>query len=100
MSFPYDVYIHRYGRAVMVRTQIYLDERQKSALEKLSSDRGVSISVLIRQAVDKFIVKASTDFEEALELSFGIWKNRPEFSDSSEYMEKLRKEWKEREGRI
>ena len=84
----------------MVRTQIYLDARQKSALEKLSADRGVSVSVLIRQALDKFIAKASIDFEEALELSFGIWTNRRGLGDSTEYVEKLRKEWEERERRI
>jgi len=84
---------------VMVRTQIYLDERQKSALDKLSVERGASVSDLIRQAVDHFIAKASTDFEEALEQSFGIWKSKHRVGESSEYVRKLRSEWKERDRR-
>ena len=80
----------------MVRTQIYLNERQKSILDKLSAERGSSVSDLIRQAVDQFIAKASNDFEEALDLSFGIWRGRKEFGKSSEYVRSLRNEWQER----
>ena len=40
---------------------------QKSVLDKLSAERRASVSDLIRQAVDQFIGRASTDFEEALE---------------------------------
>jgi hypothetical protein len=83
----------------MVRTQIYLDERQKSVLEKLSAERGASVSDLIRQAVDQFIAKASTDFEEALDLSFGIWQGRQELGEPSEYVRNLRSEWQKRDRR-
>jgi len=37
----------------MVRTQIYPDEGQKSALNRLRAKRGATISDLIRQAVDQ-----------------------------------------------
>lgn len=83
----------------MVRTQIYLDERQKSALEKLCVERGTSVSDLIRQAVDLFIAKASTDFDEALDLSFGIWRSRRKLGESSEYVRKIRSEWDGRDRR-
>jgi hypothetical protein len=83
----------------MVRTQIYLDERQKSALEKLCVERGASVSELIRQAVDLFIAKASTDFDEALDLSFGIWRRRGKLGESSEYVRKIRSEWDSRDRR-
>ena len=83
----------------MVRTQIYLDEHQKSILDKLSTERGTSVSDLIRQAVDQFIAKASNDFEEALDLSFGIWKGKKEFGESSEYVRNLRSEWQKRDRR-
>ena len=83
----------------MVRTQIYLDERQKSALEKLCVERGASVSDLIRQAVDLFIAKASTDFDEALDLSFGIWRSRRKLGESSEYVRKIRSEWDGRDRR-
>ena len=83
----------------MVRTQIYLDERQKSALDKLCVERGASVSDLIRQAVDLFIAKASTDFDEALDLSFGIWQGRRKIGESSEYVRKIRSEWDGRDRR-
>ena len=49
----------------MVRTQIQLTEEQVNALKKLSLSRHLSISELIRQAVDN-ILKSSTaiDMEE------------------------------------
>jgi len=83
----------------MVRTQIYLDERQKSALEKLSSKRSATISDLIRQAVDRFISKEMSDFEEVLEESFGIWRQRFGPDESEEYVRGIRKEWEQRVNR-
>jgi hypothetical protein len=83
----------------MVRTQIYLNEAQKSALDRLSSERGATVSALIRQAVDQFIVKKSPDFEEALNRSFGIWRHRHEFDEPNKYVRKIRREWEERDKR-
>lgn len=39
----------------MVRTQILLTEAQTQALRRLSSERGVSMAVLIRDAVDTLL---------------------------------------------
>lgn len=61
----------------MVRTQIYLSESQKQALERLSAERGLSIAELIRTAIDCWLKEAcSTGFEETLEKTFGLWRDR------------------------
>ena len=83
----------------MVRTQIYLDEGQKSALERLSAERRATVSDLIRQAVDRFIGSESIKFEDALDRSFGIWRNRRDLDEPSGYIRKIRSEWEEREHR-
>ncbi len=84
----------------MVRTQIYLDEGQKEALNRLSAERLASVSDLIRQAVDQFIGRVSSDFEEALDGSFGIWRHRHIVDDSSRYVRNIRREWEKREKRV
>ena len=83
----------------MVRTQIYLEEGQKSALDRLSAERAATVSDLIRQAVDQFIGRVSPDFEEALDRSFGIWRRRHSVGESSTYVRKIRSEWEERDRR-
>lgn len=83
----------------MARTQIYLDKEQKSALDKLSAEHGATVSDLIRQAVDQFIVKKSPDFGEALNRSFGVWRHRHGFDDPKKYVRKIRKEWEKRDKR-
>ena len=83
----------------MVRTQIYLDERQKLALEKLSAIQGASMSDLIRKAVDQFINRVSPDFDKALDRSFGIWRHRQDLDEPSLEIRKMRSEWRDREKR-
>ena len=84
----------------MVRTQIYLDEGQKTALNRLSAERGATVSDLIGQAVDQFLGRVSPNFEEALDRSFGIWRHRQKIGESSEYVRNIRREWEDRERRI
>ena len=84
----------------MVRTQIYIDDGQKAALDRLSAEKGTTVSGLIRQAVNQFLGKVTYDFEEALDSSFGIWRNRRGLGESSEYVRKIRSEWDERDKRI
>ena len=84
----------------MIRTQIYLNEEQKSTLEKLSEERGVSMAELIRDAVDRLLKEEkSTNFEIALHESFGIWRNRKEMQDPKKFVRSLREEWQRREER-
>lgn len=84
----------------MVRTQIYLSEEQKRTLERLSAERGVSMAKLIRDAVDRLLKEEeSTNFEVALDKSFGIWRNRKDLQDSQRFLRPLREEWQRRDER-
>jgi len=84
----------------MVRTQIYLSEEQKRTLERLSAERGVSMAELIRDAVDRLLrEERSTNFEVALDKSFGIWRDRKDLQNSQRFLRSLREEWQRREER-
>lgn len=80
----------------MVRTQIYLNDHLKSGLNRLSVRRRVTVSELIRQAVEQLLEKSSLNFEKAVERSFGIWRSRKDIKDSSVYVRKIRREWEKR----
>jgi hypothetical protein len=75
----------------MRRTQIYLTEAEASALKRESKKSGLSMSDLIRTAVDeRFLPGALTTAEKirAVEESFGAWKGRTETGE--EYVERMR----------
>lgn len=74
----------------MVRTQIYLTEKEREALSDLARQTGRKQSELIRQAIDDFIGKHQPkDFQAALERVWGIWKDRDDLPD----FEALRREF-------
>ena len=66
----------------MVRTQIYLTERQRNELNAIAKTVGKKQSQLIREAVDRLIDEASCDRRETVlrELA-GIWKHRTDLPD-------------------
>jgi len=39
--------------STMLRTNIYLSERQKKALEKLAKKKGISVAEIVRRIIDK-----------------------------------------------
>ena len=41
----------------MKRTQIYLTEEEKKAIENLSDERGTTQSYIIREAIDEYLTK-------------------------------------------
>ncbi len=45
----------------MIRTQIQLTEKQAKALRRTASARGVSMSALIREAVDRVVEERTED---------------------------------------
>ena len=49
----------------MVRTQIYLNQTIKKELNRISQNRRVTVSELIRQAIEQFLQKGSPKFDEA-----------------------------------
>jgi len=74
----------------MVRTQIYLTEKQRKELLAISKAVGKKQSELIREAVDNLIEKSCNSRRESiLRQAAGIWKDRTDLPD----FEKIRKEW-------
>ena len=66
----------------MVRTQIYLTERQRDELAAIAKTAGKKQSELIREAVDRLIDQASRSRREAvLGEAAGMWKDRSDLPD-------------------
>jgi len=68
-----------------VRTQITLDDEQHRRLRAMSEDSGLSMSELVRRALDRTYAKRGVD---AVRASFGAWKGRN--FDGESYVESLR----------
>jgi len=66
----------------MIRTQIYLKERQFGELKALSKRSGVKQSELIREAIDYLLERESRGRREhVLQKTAGIWKDRTDIPD-------------------
>ena len=66
----------------MVRTQIYLTERQRAELSSIAKKLGKKQSELIREAVDRLIDQESRSRREAvLRAAAGMWKDREDLPD-------------------
>jgi hypothetical protein len=66
----------------MVRTQIYLTERQRDELAAIAKSEGKKQSELIREAVDRLIDQAGPNRREAaLREAAGVWKDRKDLPD-------------------
>ncbi len=66
----------------MVRTQVYLTEREREELAALSEVTGKKQSELIRQAVDCLIEQSAARRREAvLQRAAGMWKDRDDLPD-------------------
>jgi Arc/MetJ-type ribon-helix-helix transcriptional regulator len=66
----------------MVRTQIYLTEKQRDELASMARTAGRKQSELIREAIDLFIDRSGSSHRESvLRESAGIWKDRKDLPD-------------------
>lgn len=66
----------------MVRTQIYLTERQREKLNAIAQKEDKTQSELIRMAIDRLIDEASAGRRETvLREAAGIWKDRTDLPD-------------------
>ena len=66
----------------MIRTQIYLTERQRDELVAIARIAGKKQSELIREAVDRLIDQSGRSRREVvLREAAGIWKNRKDLPD-------------------
>ena len=74
----------------MVRTQIYLTERQREELAAIAEASGKKQSELIRDAVDQLIDQAGGGRRDVvLREAAGIWKDRTDLPD----FRAVRAEW-------
>lgn len=74
----------------MVRTQVYLTERQRDELVSIAKTLGKKQSELIREAVDQLIDQAGSSRRElVLRGAAGIWKDRTDLPD----FKAMRAEW-------
>jgi hypothetical protein len=74
----------------MVRTQIYLTDRQRNELAAIGRTTGKKQSELIREAVDRLIDQSGhLRREKVLREVAGIWKDRRDLPD----YEATRAEW-------
>ena len=74
------------------RAHVTLTDEQHARLCEDSRRTGLSLSELVRQAIDRSYGTASGSTEdrlETLERSFGAWKDRD--FDGEEYVERLRR---------
>lgn len=61
----------------MIRTQVYITKKEKTALTRLSHDTGKSQSELIREAIDSFCLNSfSKNRIDLLQGAKGIWEKR------------------------
>jgi hypothetical protein len=74
----------------MQRTQISLSDSERSLLDRVASETGLSIAALIRNAVHVAYGRERSAQEDiaAMRQAFGLWSNRAE--TGAEYVEKIR----------
>jgi hypothetical protein len=79
----------------MIRTQIYLTEKERAALQNISRETGKNYSALIREAVDHFIgLFKEEDRKKFFSQAKGLWAERQNLPD----FKKLRREMDRRSG--
>lgn len=74
----------------MRRTQIYLTDREQTAVKSLARRLGKTQSEVIRTAVDRFIDRESTASRlDLIRSASGLWSDRRDLPDA----DALRSEW-------
>jgi plasmid stability protein len=76
----------------MHRTQLYLDDDLWSTLRMRARKQGTTISDLVRQAVRDRYLGNLEERRKAMEALVGIWKDRTDLPDSTEYVRSLRQD--------
>lgn len=74
----------------MIRTQIYLTDKQRAELAVIAENMGKKQSEIIREAIDRLIDQTSQNRKNmALKEAAGIWKDRDDLPD----FRAIRSEW-------
>lgn len=77
----------------MERTQIYLSEEEREALDRRAEESGQTRSHLIREAIAAYLQQPTkSELEQAIEANAGAWGKRSEAADvdGATYVERLR----------
>jgi Arc/MetJ-type ribon-helix-helix transcriptional regulator len=83
---------------MMVRTQVYLTEKQHRGVKSLAESSGRKQSELIRDAIDRLLAENQPkDWKQALEAVRGMWADR---DDLDELYGDLRTDWERRLKRL
>ncbi len=85
----------------MKRTQLYIEDDVFKTLRRVSKEKAVSISELVRAAVRKtYALEKPDDADIILKEAAGIWKDRKDIPSADQYVRQMRKDTrKERFGR-
>ncbi|MBI2218036.1 MAG: ribbon-helix-helix protein, CopG family [Candidatus Rokubacteria bacterium] len=76
----------------MVRTQLYLEEAIHRRLRDLARRRRRTVSDLVRDAIVRTYGPADVDERErTLNAIVGLWRDRDDIPDSTEYVRRLRR---------
>ena len=74
----------------MIRTQIYLTDKQRTEIAVIANNLGKKQSEIIREAIDRLIDQIGQSRKDtALREAAGIWKNRTDLPD----FRAIRSEW-------
>jgi len=74
----------------MIRTQIYLTDKQRTEIAAIAKNMGKKKSEVIREAIDRLIDQTGQNQKKAtLREAAGIWKNRDDLPD----FRAIRSEW-------
>jgi predicted transcriptional regulator len=83
-----------YTYIAMERTQIYLTSDEASALDRIASERGVTRSHLIREAIDAAYVSPRESQRDRLLATLAEigppWSDRTDLPDGETYVERIR----------
>lgn len=76
----------------MKRTQLYLEEDLWEALRIRSRQEHTTVSELVRRAVRDRYLKKAAERHKAMSAIIGLWKDRADIGDSTEYVRMLRRD--------
>ncbi len=77
----------------MKRTQLYIEDDVFRVLRRVSREKTVSISELVRRAVKKvYALEKPEHAEDVLREAAGIWKDRKDIQSTEQYVRRTRKD--------
>ena len=77
----------------MKRTQLYIEDDVFKVLSRVSKEKAVSISELVRTAIKKvYALEKPDNADFILKESAGIWKDRKDIQSPERYVRQMRKD--------